>query len=48
MAITGKLTALKVAQARRSGLYGDGGGLSRQPNQVLLHAWIALSPCSSQ
>jgi hypothetical protein len=30
MAITGKLTALKVAQAKRPGLYGDGGGLYLQ------------------
>jgi len=30
MPIIGKLTALKVAQAKRPGLYGDGGGLYLQ------------------
>jgi len=30
MPIIGKLTALKVAQTKRPGLYGDGGGLYLQ------------------
>ncbi len=40
MAITGKLTALKVAQAKRPGLYGDGGGLYLQVTKRGSKSWV--------
>jgi integrase len=40
MPITGKLTALKVAREKRSGLYGDGGGLYLQITARGSKSWI--------
>jgi hypothetical protein len=40
MAITGKLTALKVARENRPGLYGDGGGLYLQVSVSGAKSWV--------
>ncbi len=40
MLVLGKLTALKVAQAKRPGLYGDGGGLYLQITARGSKSWI--------
>jgi integrase len=40
MAITGKLTALKVAREKRPGLYGDGGGLYLQVSASGAKSWV--------
>jgi integrase len=40
MPITGKLTALRVAREKRSGLYGDGGGLYLQVSASGAKSWV--------
>ena len=40
MPITGKLTALKVARAKRPGLYGDGGSLYLQVSASGAKSWV--------
>jgi hypothetical protein len=52
MPMIGKLTALKVAQAKRRGLYGDGGGLylqitARGAKSWIFRFWIAERDCAT-
>jgi hypothetical protein len=40
MRLIGKLTSLSVRQARRRGLYGDGGGLFLQVSESGAKSWV--------